>query len=210
MSLENEIQKMIKMMFNASDKFNVNDLFNMEKEPEKKPTNSNIDSKIVGSSWKSCSAYKAKGGISKFKDQISVSKSPSTFEITYKGPASGLSIAHAAGGKDTIHQLYNVLICELNPYLAEGNMKPNIDNISTKSNVLDKKHVLTIIVPLEQSDKTWQLDRRGGWGHDPGSSKMKEKCDKIKSDGGECEGPVKNISSGKFGKITEYFITHTI
>jgi hypothetical protein len=39
---------------------------------------------------------------------------------------------------------------------------------------------------------------------------MKDKCTKIKTDGGECLGPAKEISSGKFGKITEYFITHTI
>ena len=69
---------------------------------------------------------------------------------------------------------------------------------------------LKIEVPLSSSDKTWQLDRRGGWGHDPGGSKMKDKCTKIKTDGGECLGPAKEISSGKFGKITEYFITHTI
>jgi hypothetical protein len=211
MSLESEIQKIMKMMFGTSNKSNIKDLFNMEKETEKKPTTTDIESKIVGSSWKSCLAYKNKGGLNFYGDKIKVNKNQGKFEITYNGPSTGLSIAHASGSKgDTLHQIYNVLICEINPFLASGKMKPNIDAITIKQGESKDEPKLKIEVPLSSSDKTWQLDRRGGWGHDPGGSKMKDKCTKIKTDGGECLGPAKEISSGKFGKITEYFITHTI
>ena len=87
------------------------------------PVSSN---KIVGSGWKSCKSWKSKGGASGWGDKIKVDKSSSQFKVTYKGPSSGLSIAHAANGGDTIHQLYNVLICEINPFLGQGKMKPNI------------------------------------------------------------------------------------
>lgn len=166
--------------------------------------------KIVGSGWKSCSAWKSKGGLSKWGDKIKIEKSSSQFKISYKGPSSGLSIAHAANGGDTIHQLYNVLICEINPFLGQGSMKPDIDGITTSAGKEGKDFKLSITVPIESSDKTYQLDRRGGWGHDPGQSKMDEKCKSVKSKGGDCVGPVRNITQGPFGKITEYFITHTI
>jgi hypothetical protein len=165
---------------------------------------------IVGSGWRSCKAWKSKGGLSGFSDKINIEKSSSQFKISYKGPSSGLSIAHAANGSDTIHQMYNVLICELNPFLAEGGMKPKIDSIKTEGGTEGKKSTLTITVLLENSDETYQIDRRGGWNHDPGSSKMTSKCSKIKSKGGECFGPVKNVLQAPYGKITEYFITHTI
>ena len=165
---------------------------------------------VLGSEWKSCKAWRSKGGLSSFSEKVNVDKSSSQFKISYNGPSSGLSIAHGANGKDTIHQLYNILICELNPFLYEGNLKPNIDNIKTEGGKSGKDSTLTITVPLEDSDETYQLDRRGGWGHDPGSSKMVNKCAEIKSKGGECFGPVKNVLQARFGKITEYFITYTI
>ena len=165
---------------------------------------------VLGSEWKSCKAWRSKGGLSSWSENVSVDKSSSQFKISYKGPSSGLSIAHAANGKDTIHQLYNILICELNPFLYEGNLKPNINNIKTEGSKSGKNSTLTITVPLDHSDDTYQLDRRGGWGHDPGSSKMVNKCAEIKSKGGECFGPVKNVVQARFGKITEYFITYTI
>jgi len=166
--------------------------------------------KIVGSGWKSCKAWKSKGGASGWGDKIKVDKSLSQFKVTYKGPSSGLSIAHAAGGGDTIHQLYNVLICEINPFLATTKAKPNIKNIQVSGGKEGGKSTLKISVPLESSDEHYQLDRRGGWNHDPGSSKMDEKCKKVKNSGGKCEGSVRNIATGPFGKITEYFITHTM
>ena len=172
---------------------------------------SSSDSKVVGSQWKSCNAWKSSGGLNKWKDRIKVEKGSSQFKISYSGPSSGLSIAHAANGKDTIHQLYNVLICELNPFLAQGKMKPKIDGITTQSGKnSDGTSNLSITVPIEKSDETYQIDRRGGWGHDPGDSQMKNKCSEIVSKGGKCFGPVKNVVDSRIGKITEYFITHTI
>ena len=112
--------------------------------------------------------------------------------------------------KQQTNQLFNILICEINPILYEGNLKPNIDNIKTEGGKSGKRSTLTITVPLDHSEDTYQLDRRGGWGHDPGSSKMANKCSEIKSKGGKCFGPVKNITQARFGKITEYFITYTI
>jgi len=179
-------------------------------EKSVKSTTPITSNKIVGSGWRSCNAWKSKGGLSGWGDKIKVDKSPSQFKITYKGPSSGLSIAHAANGGDTIHQLYNVLICEINPFLGQGKMKPKIDDIRTEGGKNGKDSTLSIIVPIENSEETYQLDRRGGWNHDPGGSNMKSKCDDVKSKGGKCFGPVKNTVQAPFGKITEYFITHTI
>jgi hypothetical protein len=165
---------------------------------------------VLGSEWKSCKAWRSKGGLAGWSENVDVDKSSSQFKITYKGPSSGLSIAHASNGRDTIHQLFNILICELNQFLYEGNLKPNINNIKTEGGKSGKNSTLTITVPLEHSEDTYQLDRRGGWGHDPGSSKMASKCAEIESKGGECFGPVKNVTQAQFGKITEYFITYTI
>jgi len=204
-SLKDELMKIASMMGIQTD--------DSEKEtPKNFKTNKNIElkSKIVGSSWNSCKSYKSQGGLGKWGKNIKIEQSPSKFELTYKGPSSGLNIAHASGGKDTLHQMYNVLICELNPYLANGGKKPNIENIKTKSMVKGKNVMFKITIPLSSSDKTWQIDRRGGWGHDPGESKMNGKCNKLESRGETCIGPIQNVSTGDFGKITEYFITHTI
>jgi len=163
---------------------------------------------IVGSNWKSCKAWFGKGGLNKWGDKIKIEGNTSGFVITYNGPASGLSIAHAANGGDTIHQLYNVLICEINQTLAQGNLKPNIDGISFQTGKDGKNSMLSILVPFTKADGVWQLDRRGGWGHDPGAGKMSAKCSKLNKNNQECIGPVTKVVNGPFGKITEYFITH--
>jgi peptidoglycan hydrolase-like protein with peptidoglycan-binding domain len=167
-------------------------------------------SKIVGSDWNSCKAWRNKGGLSKWGNLISISKGDSEFNVKYVGPSSGLSIAHAKGGGDTIHQLYNVLICEINPFLSKGGLKPDIENIRTLTGKNGKNSELSISVPLVKDSGVYQLDRRGGWGHDPGSGKMSQKCNQIENKGKFCFGPIKNITQGPFGKITEYFITHKI
>lgn len=167
-------------------------------------------SKITGNSWSSCKMWKGKGGLSGNSDKVSVSSSNQAFSITYNGPASGLAIAHGGNGKDTIHQLYNILICEMNPFLAQGGMKPDIDNITFDTGSDGKNSKLTIKIPLTPTNKIYQIDRRGGWGHDPGSMKMKNKCKNIVKDGKDCYGPVKTVAKGPFGKITEYFITYEI
>jgi hypothetical protein len=173
-------------------------------------SSSSVGSSVVGSGWKSCKSWRNKGGIGFWRKNFDIDESSDKFVIRYKGPSSGLSIAHAANGGDTIHQVYNVLICEINPFLAKNKLKPLINEIQINGSKEGKLSKLTISVPLEDSDKTYQLDRRGGWNHDPGPSKMSQKCKSVNSKGGECEGPIKNIVQGGFGKITEYFITHTI
>ena len=94
---------------------------------------------IVGSGWKSCKAWRASGGLAKWGDKIKLTKSSSGFLISYEGPSSGLSIAHAKGGGDTIHQAYNVLICELNPFLAQGGLKPELEGIKIEGGGSGKK-----------------------------------------------------------------------
>lgn len=173
-------------------------------------TKTEVGGGVVGNSWNSCKAWRGKGGLAKWGQYIDINKSSSQFIISYEGPSSGISIAHAKGGSDTIHQVYNVLICELNPYLANGGMRPDIENISITSGSNGKNQKISITVPLMESVNTYQIDRRGGWNHNPGNTLMKHKCNKINKDGGRCYGPVQKIVTGDFGKITEYFITHTL
>lgn len=168
----------------------------------------NLKDNVVGSKWKSCKSWRGKGGIGFWKNNFTIVTSPTNFTITYKGPSNGLSIAHAANGGDTLHQVYNVLICEINPYLADNKLKPIISDIRAVSSKEGKNSTITISVPLKEDENTYQLDRRGGWGHDPGPSEMSKKCSEINSEGGECVGPIRNVAKG--ADITEYFITHTI
>lgn len=173
----------------------------------KQPSQIN-SSDIVGSSWKSCKAWASKGGLTKWGDKVNISASKNQFEISYQGPSSGLSMAHAKGGGDTIHQVYNILICELNPYLAQGGMKPDINGITINGGKSVKGATLTIKVPLVDAQGVYQIDRRGGWNHNPGPTKMALKCKKLTQEGKICEGPVTKVVTAPFGKITEYFVTH--
>ena len=165
---------------------------------------------VVGSSWKSCKAWRSSGGLSKWGDKIKIERSSSGFLITYEGPSSGLSIAHAKGGGDTIHQAYNVLICEINPFLAQGGLKPELEGIRIEGGGSSKNSKITIFVPFTKTEGVWQLDRRGGWNHNPGPSKMSSKCRDVEKSGKECIGPVSKIVTAPFGKITEYFVTHQV
>lgn len=168
------------------------------------------NSEVVGSKWNSCKTWTSKGGLSKWGNLFTIIKNDSQFSIKYVGPASGLSIAHAKDGNDTIHQVYNVLICEINPFLFKGGLKPDIENIEISTGKEGKDSSIKITVPLLKEEGTYQLDRRGGWGHDPGGSKMSQKCTELKGKDKFCIGPVKSVVTGPFGKITEYFITHQI
>lgn len=163
-------------------------------------------SDILGSKWGSCKSFRSKGGLSKFDDLFDVSKSNSNFKISYKGPASGLNIAHKTNGVDTIHQVFNVLICEINPHLYNNKLKPDIKNIRFETGKEGKDSKLSISIPLQKSDKIYQLDRRGGWGHLGGKSKMDQKCSNTE----DCIGPITQVVNGPFGKITEYFITYPL
>jgi hypothetical protein len=171
-----------------------------------KPTNVNI----VGSQWGSCKSWWDKGGIENWNHYFTIEKSTKEFKLYYKGPNTGVSIAHKTDSKaDTLHQVFNVLICEINPFIFNLKLKPLIKDIKFQ---YTKEFKLIITVPFEESDQTYQLDRRGGWGHKQlkGFEDMKQKCKTSIKNLKKCEGPETKIVEGSFGKIWEYFICHTL
>ncbi len=101
-----------------------------EKETDKEKSTSSTSSKkdtyvgpkgVLGSEWKSCKAWRSKGGLAGWDENVDVDKSSSQFKITYKGPSSGLSIAHASNGKDTIHQVtYGTTMRSVQDIMREG------------------------------------------------------------------------------------------
>jgi hypothetical protein len=164
--------------------------------------------KIVGTDWDSCRRYKNKGGLSNFSKYLKIDKNSSRFQLTYEGPASGIDICHASGGSDTLHQAFNVLVCEINPYLYDNMLKPNIQKVEFEIYKKEKNYKLVITVPLEKAEKVFQLNRRGGWGHKDGKSTMENECKK----NSDCEGPkTYTIRVPETSKdITEYFISYSI
>lgn len=166
--------------------------------------------KIIGSQWGSCKSWWKEGGMDNWDNYFDIEKSNKEFKISYKGPNTGVSIAHKTGSKgDTLHQVFNVLICEINPFIFESKLKPVIKEIKFEQT---KEFKLIITVPLQESNDVYQLDRRGGWGHKQleGLEDMKQKCKTIKNNSGNCEGPETKLIEGSFGKIWEYFICHTV
>ena len=120
-----------------------------------------------------CDCWSAKGKLSfwngknkingKTVPEITITKSKTVFRITYKGAPSGFLLRHSeCGTGDTIHQLCNVFVGELNPYLKEYGLKPDIKNIKmTKS-----ERYFSIQVPLSAvSSGYYVINRRGGMGH---------------------------------------------
>lgn len=163
----------------------------------------------TGSSWTSCKQWNSNRA--DFESgaagaTISINKSPSMFELRYEGPATGISIAHAKGSAgDTLHQLFNVLICEINPWLFDTMYKPIITDIQTSCVKQDKKYIFTILVPIVESEESWQLNHRGGWGHDPGANAVKSASPANAAE------PVKNVVKVPGSSvITTYFTTYTI
>ena len=168
------------------------------------------DPKIVGSQWGSCKSWWNSGGIDNWDHYFDIEKSNQEFKISYKGPNTGVAIAHKTGSKgDTLHQVFNVLICEINPFIFESKLKPVIEEIKFEQT---KEFKLIITVPLQESNDVYQLDRRGGWGHKQlqGLEDIKQKCKTINNNSGKCEGPETKLVEGSFGKIWEYFICHTV
>jgi hypothetical protein len=126
----------------------------------------------TGETWTSCrqwASQRSKYIGSEEGVYVGTEISTSQFQLIYVGPSTGLSLAHAKGGSgDTLHQLFNVLICEINPWLANNKIRPNVAGITTECIAREAEYELIIQVPLETSDRTWQMNHRGGWGHDPG------------------------------------------
>ena len=163
---------------------------------------------VIGNGWSSNSQWQ--GHRSEFIGQsINVDISDSNFKLEYTGKPSGISIAHAKGGTtDTLHQLFNVVLFELNPYLATKKLEPMIDSINTRGKKLDKGiYNLVINIPLMESNGTWQINRRGGWGHTGGLNDVKSQ--KFKGVV-ETKGPVTVVTDTKhpWGPITEYFMAY--
>lgn len=149
----------------------------------------------------SCNCWEDCGGESYWDGKnggpiISIEKSESSFKITYEGPVSGYLIKHGkCGSGDSMHQLCNVLTWEINKYLKGKKLKPVLKEIYFKRE--GKK--FTIEVPLQESDKSYKLERRGGMGHDPGANSVKS----VYGSRLGFEGPVRHSSGG----INEYFVT---
>jgi hypothetical protein len=174
----------------------------------------------TGDDWGSCAHWNETGAAywdgeqdpttKRRRPEITITKSTAEFKLEYKGPASGWAIAHKYKGvNDTLHQMFNVLVCECNPYLADGGLKPDINNIVVTSSVVNKfSYTMTITVPfISESDtaKIWQIDRRGSMGGgDPGENIIL-KSTKNKPN---LEGPVR--IQVKPGSIIEYVVCYTL
>lgn len=169
----------------------------------------------MGSTYRSCNNWKSSGGTSYWNGQdgrplISIEVNDSGFRLNYNGKGSGYSISHAKGGKgDSLHQAFNVILCECNPYLMKGGLKPDIDNINTNCTLTKGIYDMNIWIPFMKIDSAdiYQVNRRGGWGHTGGLSDLPSKTSVS-----NYHGPVTVVTNtgGIASKITEYFITYTI
>ena len=126
-----------------------------------------------GDAWESCrqwASHRQKYVSGTEQARVTIDKGR-IFTLKYEGPGRGISLAHADGASgDTLHQLFNILICEINPWLSSNTMKPDLDSIATRCiyDTKKKTYKLVIIVPCRENKRAWKLNHRGGWGHDPG------------------------------------------
>jgi hypothetical protein len=161
-----------------------------------------------GSQWHACKAWKSRGGTSYWngddgRPRITITVNNAGFHLKYVGAASGYAISHGNDSTgDSLHQAFNVVMCECNPYLLRGGVKPDIENITANHNTRAAKHTMNIWIPFVVADGVWQINRRGGMGHDPGPQSVLATIGKVNN----LEGPV----TVKVASITEYFVTYTI
>jgi hypothetical protein len=161
-----------------------------------------------GLQWHACKAWNSKGGTSYWngdegRPKITIAVNNAGFHLKYIGAISGYAIAHRDDSTtDSLHQAFNIVMCECNPYLLNGGLKPDIKNIKTNHSVANNKHIMNIWIPFVKTDGVWQVNRRGGMGHDPGEQSILSEIGKVNN----LEGPVKV----KVATITEYFVTYTI
>lgn len=154
----------------------------------------------------SCNCWGDCGGSSYFngtngRPKIVVSKSDSYFSVSYDGPSTGYLIKHGqCGSGDSIHQLCNVLTYEINKYLKGKKLKPDIDNIDFEKDGGE----FTIGVPLEPSEKSYKLERRGRW--NGGEAGKEEVIAKYENEPGydKKKMPVRYSSGG----VIEFFVTY--
>lgn len=171
----------------------------------------------TGETWKSCAHWtetKAKwdGGTDergRIRPKIDIEKSSEAFRLAYKGPASGWAISHAnRSSGDTLHQIFNVLVCECNPWLKDQPLRPDIANVAIGSQLNKRTYNVTITIPmLAESDaaKHWQINRRGSMGgHDPGANSILNATRNEPN----LQGPVRLEVDP--GNITEYMVCYTL
>jgi hypothetical protein len=180
----------------------------------------------VGSQWNSCRAWHSKGGASYWngsegRPKIYISINDAGFKLSYTGRGSGYAISHGDNGTgDSLHQAFNVIMCECNPYLMKGNLKPDVNSIDTNCSNKNGIYNMNIWIPFDTVDSgTWQINRRGGWRHDPGPSSI---LSKVKN-ADNLVGPVRVVVDTRpsdmssipltdkdKNKISEYFVTYTL
>lgn len=131
----------------------------------------------TGETWDSCSqwaSHRAEYTSGAKKAVVTFQKSSTMFQLEYVGPSTGISLAHAKGlSGDTLHQLFNILICEMNPWLADVQYKPRLQDIVTRCTKDGEYYMFLIQVPLEESDRAWQINHRGSWGGVPSINLIK-------------------------------------
>ena len=168
----------------------------------------------VGSDWNSCKVWKSSGGTSYWngengRPEIDIKVNNAGLILKYKGRASGYAIAHGSNSTgDSLHQAFNVIMCEGNPYLMKGNLQPDIDNITTNCNITNGLYNMNIWIPFNavNTGLIYQFNRRGGMGHDPGEGKILGVVGNVKN----LYGPKKVVTNTGGMTITEYFVTYTI
>ena len=132
----------------------------------------------LGDMWQACKTWNASGKSNYWngtggRPNITVTVSPQELYVAYDGKTSGFVIATPNNEMDSIHQVFNILICEGNPFLeANPGLKPDLQAIETTSAKLEQGVSLTIAIPFVQENDNviYQFNRRGGWTHDPGST----------------------------------------
>lgn len=164
----------------------------------------------TGETWSSCrqwASHRAEYMSGAKKAVVTLQKSSTMFQLEYVGPSTGISLAHAKGGTgDTLHQLFNVLICEMNPWLAATQYKPRLQDITTRCLKDGEYYIFLIQVPIEESDRPWQINHRGGWGHDPGVGAVKSASPNVPER--ETHTDVTKIPGSS--KITTHFATYPV
>ena len=132
----------------------------------------------LGDAWNACKKWNSSGKSSSWngtdgRPNITVMVSQQELYLSYEGKTSGFEIATPNNETDSIHQVFNILICEGNPFLeANPGLKPNLDAIATTSAKLQQGVSLTISIPFVQENDNviYQFNRRGGWMYDPGAA----------------------------------------
>ena len=168
--------------------------------------------KPIGTGWDSCKAWHNSGESfwngSQGRPKITVTTTDSGMQLSYSGKGTGYAIAHASNSTgDSLHQAFNVIIAEANPYLIKGGLKPDIFNIQSNCTKKGNIYTMNVSIPFTKVENgVYQLNRLGGWGHDPGAAAIKSKVGNVPN----LEGPDKVVVNTGGSKITEYFVTYTI